>query len=114
MKKILTIALTLCLLVTALAGCGSSAPAAPDSTADPTEAPAEATAESAAEGGKLIVGFDAEFPPFGYIAEDGSYDGFDLALAQEVCARLGWEYEAVAIDWASKDAELKAGNINCI
>ena len=114
MKKILTIALTLCLLATALAGCGSSAPAAPDPTAAPTEAPAEATADSAAEGGKLIVGFDAEFPPFGYIAEDGSYDGFDLALAQEVCARLGWEYEAVAIDWASKDAELKAGNINCI
>ena len=112
MKKILTIALTLCLLVTALAGCG--APAVPDPTAAPTEAPAEATAEPAAEGGKLIVGFDAEFPPFGYIAEDGSYDGFDLALAQEVCARLGWEYEAVAIDWASKDAELKAGNINCI
>ena len=118
MKKILTIALTLCLLVTALAGCGSSAPAASDPTAAPAEAPAEATAEAtaepAAEGGKLIVGFDAEFPPFGYIAEDGSYDGFDLALAQEVCARLGWEYEAVAIDWASKDAELKAGNINCI
>ena len=114
MKKILTIALSLCLLATALAGCGSSAPAAPDPTAAPTEAPAEATAEPAAEGGKLIVGFDAEFPPFGYIAEDGSYDGFDLALAQEVCARLGWEYEAVAVDWASKDAELKAGNINCI
>ena len=114
MKKILTIALTLCLLATALAGCGSSAPAAPDPTAAPTEAPAEATAEPAAEGGKLIVGFDAEFPPFGYIAEDGSYDGFDLALAQEVCARLGWEYEAVAVDWASKDAELKAGNIYCI
>lgn len=121
MKKILTIALVLCLLATALAGCGSSAPAA-DPTAAPTEAPAEAaaeptaepTAEPAAEAGKLIVGFDAEFPPFGYIAEDGSYDGFDLALAQEVCARLGWEYEAVAIDWASKDAELKAGNINCI
>ena len=118
MKKILTIALTLCLLVTALAGCGSSAPAASDPTAAlakaPAEATAEATAEPAAEGGKLIVGFDAEFPPFGYIAEDGTYDGFDLALAQEVCARLGWEYEAVAIDWASKDAELKAGNINCI
>ena len=114
MKKILTIALTLCLLVTALAGCGSSAPAASDPTAAPTEAPAEATAEPAAEGGKLIVGFDAEFPPFGYIAEDGSYDGFDLSLAQEVGARLGWEYEAVAVDWASKDAELKAGNINCI
>ena len=63
---------------------------------------------------KLIVGFDAEFPPFGYIAEDGSYDGFDLAMAQEVCKRLGWEYQAVAIDWNSKDSELKSGNINCI
>ena len=114
MKKILTIALTLCLLVTALAGCGSSAPAAPDPTAAPAEAPAEATAEPAAEGGKLIVGFDAEFPPFGYIAEDGSYDGFDLAMAKELCSRLGWDFEAVAIDWDTKDAELKAGSINCI
>lgn len=107
MKKILTILLSLALLVTALAGCGSSAPAA-----EPTDAPV--SEDTAAAGGKLIVGFDAEFPPFGYIAADGSYDGFDLALAQEVCARLGWEFEAVAIDWASKDAELKTGNINCI
>ena len=120
MKKMLAIALTLCLVVTALAGCGSTASGSSAETAATAEPAAEATAEAAAEetteaaGGKLIVGFDAEFPPFGYIAEDGSYDGFDLALAQEVCARLGWEYEAVAIDWASKDAELKAGNINCI
>ena len=120
MKKILAIALTLCLVVTALAGCGSTASTSSTETEATAEPAAEATAETAAEetteaaGGKLIVGFDAEFPPFGYIAEDGSYDGFDLALAQEVCARLGWEYEAVAIDWASKDAELKAGNINCI
>ncbi|MBE5778196.1 MAG: transporter substrate-binding domain-containing protein [Clostridiales bacterium] len=68
---------------------------------------------------KLIVGFDAEFPPFGYVATDGEgvyggYDGFDLALAKELCARLGWEFEAVPIDWNSKDAELSAGNINCI
>lgn len=63
---------------------------------------------------KLIVGFDAEFPPFGFVAEDGSYDGFDLALAKEACTRLGWDFEAIAIDWDSKDAELEAGNINCI
>ena len=62
----------------------------------------------------LIVGFDAEFPPYGFLAEDGSYDGFDLAMAKEVCERLGWDFEAVPIDWDSKDAELSAGNINCI
>ena len=63
---------------------------------------------------KLTVGFDAEFPPFGFVAADGSYDGFDLAMAEELCERLGWEFEAVPIDWNSKDAELEADNINCI
>lgn len=62
----------------------------------------------------LIVGFDAEFPPYGFVAEDGSYDGFDLALAEELCNRLGWKFEAVPIDWNSKDSELASGNINCI
>jgi len=62
----------------------------------------------------LKVGFDAEFPPYGFIAADGSYDGFDLAMAEELCKRLGWEFEAVPIDWTQKDNELKAGNINCI
>ena len=63
---------------------------------------------------KLIVGFDAEFPPYGFIAADGSYDGFDLALAKEVCNRLGWDFEAKAIDWNAKDSELKSGTISCI
>lgn len=63
---------------------------------------------------KLVVGFDAEFPPFGYVDENGEYDGFDLAMAAELCKRLGWEFKAEAIDWNSKDAELKANNINCI
>ena len=65
-------------------------------------------------GKKLVVGFDAEFPPFGFVAADGSYDGFDLAMAKEVCDRLGWEFEAKPIDWNAKDAELSSGAINCI
>ncbi len=95
MKKIIAIALA-AVMILGLAACGSK-PAAP-----------------AAAKQKLIVGFDAEFPPFGFIAEDGSYDGFDLAMAAKVCEKLGWDFEAVPIDWNSKDAELSAGNINCI
>lgn len=65
----------------------------------------------------LVVGFDAEFPPFGFIAENGpfdGYDGFDLAMANEVCNRLDWGFVAVPIDWNAKDAELSSGAINCI
>jgi len=62
----------------------------------------------------LKVGFDAEYPPFGFINDQGKNDGFDLALAAEVCQRLGWTFQAVPIAWDAKDAELDSGNINCI
>ena len=37
----------------------------------------------------LIVGFDAEYPPYGYMDENGEYTGFDLELAQAVCELEG-------------------------
>ncbi len=113
MKKTISVLLALVMVLTcafALASCGNK-----QEPADTPDAADTATdAAPAADGQKLIVGFDAEFPPFGFVAEDGSYDGFDLAMAKELCSRLGWEFEAVAIDWNSKDAELSSGNINCI
>ncbi len=62
----------------------------------------------------LIVGFDAEFPPYGYKDDSGNYTGFDLELAQEVCKRNNWTFVAQPIDWDAKDAELDSGSIDCI
>ncbi len=70
--------------------------------------------EAESTSGTLIVGFDQEFPPMGFMAEDGSYVGFDLDLAQEAASRLGLEYQAQPIAWDSKDMELESGNIDCI
>ena len=97
MKKLISLVLALVLSLSLIA-CGAKQDDTPQT----------------AEKQKLIVGFDAEFPPFGFIAADGSYDGFDLAMAEELCSRLGWDFEAVPIVWDSKDAELAAGTINCI
>lgn len=63
---------------------------------------------------ELIVGFDAEFPPYGYKDDNGEYVGFDLDLAQEVCNRNGWTLKKQPIDWNSKDMELNSGSIDCI
>lgn len=63
---------------------------------------------------KFTVGFDAEFPPYGYMDDNGEYVGFDLDLAQEVCNRKGWELVKKPIDWDSKDMELTSGSIDCI
>ena len=78
-------------------------------TADTTAAE---TAEAA--GGTLIVGFDQDFPPMGFVGDNGEYTGFDLDLAKEVASRLGLEYKAQPVAWDSKDMELESGNIDCI
>lgn len=67
-----------------------------------------------AENKTLTVGFDAEYPPFGYKDDNGDYVGFDLDLAQEVCDNLGWELVKKPINWDSKDMELNSGSIDCI
>ena len=68
----------------------------------------------AKEANTFTVGFDAEFPPYGYMDENGDYVGFDLDLAAEVCERNGWELVKRPIDWNSKDMELSSGSIDCI
>ena len=63
--------------------------------------------------GRFVVGFDADFPPYGF--KDGSeYKGFDLDLARAVCAKKGWTFVANPINWDAKDMELNSGAIDCI
>ena len=66
------------------------------------------------EGMDFIVGFDQEYPPYGFIGDDGEYTGLDLDLAAEVCKRNGWNFKAQPIDWDGKDGELNGGAITCI
>ena len=72
------------------------------------------TAKVANNDSNLIVGFDAEFPPYGFSDGKGGYQGFDLDLAQEVCNRNNWTLVKQPIDWDAKDAELNSGTIDCI
>jgi len=105
MKKYLALLLTMVMSVSVLAGCGGG-------DAAENEAPAADTATE--ERTQLIVGFDAEYPPYGYRNEAGDYVGFDLDLAAEVCERRGWELVKQPIDWDAKDMELNSGSIDCI
>lgn len=123
MKKFIAMAFTAVFTMGLLTACGNKA----EDTAAGSAAPEENAAETASEEGEaasqdkeetagrtFTVGFDAEFPPYGYMDENGGYTGFDLELAAEVCARNGWEFVAQPIDWDSKDMELSSGSIDCI
>ena len=77
MKKRLALLLAMSMLATLiLAGCGNK------------EEAGSAEEENSEE--TFVVGFDAAFPPYGYVDDSGEYVGFDLELAQEVCDRNGW------------------------
>ena len=119
-------ALMVMAMTISITGCGSTKTAsgeagATDGTAqkkdtqvtETADATTETTADESART-QLIVGFDAEYPPYGYMDEEGKYVGFDLDLAQEVCDRNGWELVKQPIDWDSKDMELNSGSIDCI
>ena len=63
----------------------------------------------------FIIGFNSQFPPFGYVDDNGSYTGFDLELAQEVAKRNNWTFKAQQIiDWNTKKFELDSKEIDCI
>lgn len=89
MKKIIALVLSGMMIMTMLTGCSK-------------------------ESKTFTVGFDAEFPPYGYMDDDGEYVGFDLSLAEEVCKRNGWELVKQPINWDTKDMELSSGAIDCI
>lgn len=119
-KKMLGVLLTGIMAMAVLGGCGKKE-AETEAATEAAEAAAEADVEAqteekttTAEEGKLVVGFDAEYPPYGYMDDNGEYTGFDLELAQAVCDKEGWELVKKPINWDSKDMELNSGSIDCI
>ena len=108
MKKTLAMLLCGAMTMALIAGCGKTADDASTATSD-----ADAAAATT-ERTTFVVGFDAEYPPYGYMDDNGEYTGFDLELAQAVCDMEGWELTKTPIDWDSKDMELNSGSIDCI
>ena len=113
MKKMLSLALVLVLMMS-LAACGAktetpAATTAPAAAAETTAAAADTEAPAAEvktiEAGKLIMSTNASFPPYEMIADDGSFEGIDVEVADAIAKKLGLELEVDDMDF---DAALLA------
>ena len=125
MKKYVAILAAVCLAF-GVSACGSSssssasgseAASASASASGSASASASASGEATTDESErttFTVGFDAEYPPYGYMDDNGDYTGFDLELAEAVCDMEGWELVKTPINWDSKDMELNSGSIDCI
>lgn len=117
MKKIMIKVAAALSVLTLLSGCSSKQETAPATeTGETKEAGSEVTEAAGTTSGEetFTVGFDQDFPPMGFVADNGEYTGFDLDLAKEVAKRLGKKFVAQPIGWDAKDMELESGNIDCI
>ena len=115
MKKIYLLGILATIM---LAGCSSARTAESTSASADTSAVAskadETTTAASENKTTFTVGFDQDFPPMGFVGDDGEFTGFDLELAAEVAKRMGKEIKYQPISWDAKDMELTSGNIDCI
>ena len=101
MFKKVSILLVLVLIMSIFAvGCGGGATEEPAAEADTSLTDLQ-------EKGTLIVGIDDQFPPMGFVGEDGELTGFDVELSKLVAEKLGVEAEIQPIDWSAKRIGIK-------
>lgn len=100
MKKLCVLLAMAMVLSVFAAGCGGGGDEGQDQTEGETKT--------------LIVGVDDEFPPMGFVGDDGELTGFDIELAHAVGEKLGYDMQVQAIDWSAKEMELQTGNIDLI
>lgn len=111
MKKKLCLLLVMILAISALAmGCGGS----DSGSGSGGDASSDTSLTDIQAKGTLVLGCDNEFPPMGFVDENGELTGFDIELAGLVCEKLGVTLEATPIDWATKEAQLQGGSIDVI
>lgn len=125
-KKVVSVMLCVAMTAAMMMGCGSKTEeaAAPAETEAPAEEEAEAPAEEeaaapaeeteeapAAEGGVLVMGTNAEFPPYEFY-EGQEVVGIDAEMAAAVAEKLGMELKIEDMAFDSIIPALTAGKID--
>ena len=96
--KIIALALALALALTTVA--------LADSTAR--------TLDEIREGGSIVIGVFSDKKPFGYVDENGEYQGYDVYLARRLAEDLGVELELVSVDAPNRVEYLQSAKVDVI
>ena len=93
-----------------LAGCGGSGSG---SSASSSEAGVR-TVEDIQADGKIVIGVFSDKNPFGYVDENGEYQGYDIELARQLATDLGVDVEFVSTEAANRVEYLKTNKVDLI
>ena len=94
-----------------LTGCGGNTQTTDDTSADDTQQ--SETAENT-EGGTLVMGTNAQFPPYEFRDENNEVAGIDADIAAAIADKLGMELEITDMAFDSLIPALQSGTIDII
>ncbi|MDF2514082.1 MAG: transporter substrate-binding protein [Herbinix sp.] len=120
-KKLLVLLLSLTVLASLFTACKSNNDTTDNSATTPTTAAEGNTPAGTArsldeikESGKVIIGVFSDKKPFGYVDENGDYQGYDVYFGNRIAKDLGVEVEYVAVDPASRVEYLETAKVDII
>ncbi len=111
--KLLTVALALILAVS-LTACGASTPAQQAGTEAETQEAVYRTLDEIKESGTVNIGVFSDKNPFGYVDENGEYQGYDVYFANRLGEDLGVKVNFVSTEAANRVGNLETGKVDII
>ena len=100
-----------------LAACSNSngSSSASDSTDDSSAASGSyRTVDQTKEGGEITIGVFSDKNPFGYVDNDGKFQGYDVYFADRIAKDLGVELKLVPVEAASRVEFLETAKVDII
>ncbi len=114
MKKIVSLVLLLVLMTTLLAGCGSNSDNKETGASDSSAAGTARTLDEIKKSGKIVIGVFSDKKPFGYVDENGTYQGYDVYFGNRIAKDLGVNVEYVSVEAASRVEYLVTAKVDII
>lgn len=112
-KKLLALTITGALAI-GLTACGSSANAASNTQKQEKKSEAYRTLDEIKESGTINIGVFSDKNPFGYVDENGEYQGYDVYFADRIGKDLGVEVNYVSTEAANRIEYLQTGKVDVI
>lgn len=105
-KRLFTIILGAVLLTVGFTGCSRSG--------KETSAASFRTLDEIKKSGKIVIGVFSDKAPFGYVDENGEYQGYDIYFAERIAKDLGVKAEYISTDPASRVEYAATGKADLI
>jgi len=119
LKKIAAFGLTAVASLGLLTACGdnsgsSAAAKGTDATSTGEDKAIYRTLDEIKESGTVNIGVFSDKSPFGYVDENGTYQGYDVYLAERLGKDLGVKINYVSTEAASRIEYLKTGKVDIV